>query len=273
MHSYTIHRDGQNGGPYTTEQLRAGLADGTFLTTDLAWRPGLTGWTPIEQQLAIDAGERPSGPMRPQPSARTGPKKKHFSWTPLVFLTLFISIFFCWPAPFAVIAVFFAMKANSRESSGNSAGAAKARGIAKAFTLATSAMLVLTIAALAALAPKLIDQGQSIYAETLMQAQALELSNAAVDVMNDDLTSFATLEKVRAKSAPPLGWDTIVIEGEAIPFLSNEGDAIVLKKAGKFSLRSDKFKRAQAIKPELKTQSGPENEIEFFVETGLPVTK
>lgn len=275
MHSYTIHKNGQNEGPFTTEQIRAGLAQGKFSPNDLAWRPGLAGWTPISQQLAADSGA-PAAPGRPTAATaarHTTPRKKQSNWViPAIFATLF-SVLSCVAMPFGILAIFFGIVAGTKESNGNAAGAAKSRSLAKGFTLVSAGLTLLAILAMAAMAPTLIKQGKSLYAETLMQSQALEISRNADLIMNDELTVAAELGKIRAKHPLALGWETIVIDGDAIPYVSNEGEKIVLKKAGKFSLRSEMFNRELALTPAIKSQTGPENEIEFFVESGLPVSE
>ncbi|QIF00577.1 DUF4190 domain-containing protein [Roseimicrobium sp. ORNL1] len=46
MH-YHVARDGQQLGRISEAELKAGLHDGRFLPTDLAWREGMSEWTPI----------------------------------------------------------------------------------------------------------------------------------------------------------------------------------------------------------------------------------
>jgi hypothetical protein len=47
--NYTINRDGQEIGQYSEAEVRAHLASGTLLPTDLAWREGLSDWIPLAQ--------------------------------------------------------------------------------------------------------------------------------------------------------------------------------------------------------------------------------
>lgn len=42
-----LTRDGQQYGPYSAEQLKASLSDGTVTPGDLAWHDGITDWVPI----------------------------------------------------------------------------------------------------------------------------------------------------------------------------------------------------------------------------------
>jgi hypothetical protein len=50
-----IERNCERYGPYSQEEVTAGLADGTFLPTDLACRCGYAVWVPLQKPLA---GER-----------------------------------------------------------------------------------------------------------------------------------------------------------------------------------------------------------------------
>ncbi|HCU86868.1 MAG TPA: hypothetical protein DGP39_05015, partial [Verrucomicrobiales bacterium] len=43
----TINRDGENFGPYTTEEVRDLLANGTLKEDDLAHEEGTEGWVPL----------------------------------------------------------------------------------------------------------------------------------------------------------------------------------------------------------------------------------
>ena len=42
-----ISRDGQQFGPYTSEQVREYLSTGSVLPTDLAWHEGAADWLPV----------------------------------------------------------------------------------------------------------------------------------------------------------------------------------------------------------------------------------
>ena len=66
MKSYKLSRAGQEAGPYTLEQLQAGLQQGSFLGTDWAWCEGMTTWTPLSQVMA----------QTPPPAALTQPAPK-----------------------------------------------------------------------------------------------------------------------------------------------------------------------------------------------------
>ena len=44
-----ISRDGQEFGPYTSEQVQEYLATGNLVATDMAWHEGAADWYPITQ--------------------------------------------------------------------------------------------------------------------------------------------------------------------------------------------------------------------------------
>lgn len=47
-----INREGQQYGPFTKEQVDEALAQGSLMTSDLAWHKGATQWVPLDQLLA-----------------------------------------------------------------------------------------------------------------------------------------------------------------------------------------------------------------------------
>ena len=47
-----INREGQQYGPFTKEQVDEALAQGSLMTSDLAWHKGATQWVPLVQLLA-----------------------------------------------------------------------------------------------------------------------------------------------------------------------------------------------------------------------------
>ena len=42
-----VNRGGEQLGPYSIEEVKSHLANGTLLPTDLAWQDGMTDWVPI----------------------------------------------------------------------------------------------------------------------------------------------------------------------------------------------------------------------------------
>ena len=48
-----IDRNGERYGPYSIEDINTYLANGTLLSTDLAWHEGLSGWVPLSQVSGV----------------------------------------------------------------------------------------------------------------------------------------------------------------------------------------------------------------------------
>lgn len=270
MHSYTIHKNGKNAGPFTPEQARAGLADGTFAQADLAWRPGVAVWAPLAQRLAEDTGEVPPLPGGAPALIHATPGKKPFNWLIPAILS---TVFCCWPI--GIVAIVFAVKANSKQEAGDTVGASKSRGFAQGFTIATLCLglLIVPVGMMAALAIPAFKKVRTNAIERTMINDARQISSAANQVMAEEDAKEAGLGKIRAMVPHLSTGVTLVIDGEAIPYLSGGADKIVLRQTGKFSLRHEQYSRALATRREFQTQSGPDNEIEFSVETGSPVTR
>ena len=62
-----IQHQGQQCGPFTLEQVRASLANGTYQLTELAWYEGAAGWLPLSTVPGI--GENLAGIASAQPAA------------------------------------------------------------------------------------------------------------------------------------------------------------------------------------------------------------
>lgn len=83
MH-YHVARDGQQLGRISEADLKAGLHDGRFLPTDLAWREGMSEWTPIRDlnlvanaevvvpKIAVSAPRAAVAAAAPSLSSRSG---------------------------------------------------------------------------------------------------------------------------------------------------------------------------------------------------------
>ncbi len=48
-----IHRDGQDFGPYTLDQVNQYLQEGTIVPTDMAWADGFPDWTPLPKVSGV----------------------------------------------------------------------------------------------------------------------------------------------------------------------------------------------------------------------------
>ena len=58
-----ISRDGQSFGPYTVEEARAYLAEGSLAPSDMAWQEGAAEWVPLEQLVGGAATVRAKSKM------------------------------------------------------------------------------------------------------------------------------------------------------------------------------------------------------------------
>ncbi len=51
--SIYIHKDGNELGPYSEQELRLHWANGLFAAEDLAWRAGMEEWVPLKDFFAV----------------------------------------------------------------------------------------------------------------------------------------------------------------------------------------------------------------------------
>jgi len=56
---FFVQHQGQQTGPFTLDQIRAGLAAGTYQPSDLGWREGLAAWQPLSTLLAATLTVQP----------------------------------------------------------------------------------------------------------------------------------------------------------------------------------------------------------------------
>lgn len=59
--NWHIARDGTQLGTFNEQQVRDGLANGTLLPTDLAWKEGMGDWEPVSSAVKPDAAAGPPG--------------------------------------------------------------------------------------------------------------------------------------------------------------------------------------------------------------------
>lgn len=67
MH-YLIARDGQQLGQFSEEEVRSGLFEGRYLSTDVAWTEGMTDWKPLGEIM----GQGTTRVTTPRPGGSTG---------------------------------------------------------------------------------------------------------------------------------------------------------------------------------------------------------
>ena len=65
-----IQHNGQQCGPFSPDQIRAGLGDGTYQLSELAWYEGATGWLPLSTVPGI--GDNPPGTTHPSAARTSG---------------------------------------------------------------------------------------------------------------------------------------------------------------------------------------------------------
>jgi hypothetical protein len=82
-----ILRDGQETGPFSEESMHQMLQDGAVAMNDLAWQPGMQGWTPVQSVLfptedrteANTAWSTPTtAPISAPPAEAATPKQRAF---------------------------------------------------------------------------------------------------------------------------------------------------------------------------------------------------
>jgi hypothetical protein len=64
-----VHRDGQENGPYTEEEARRFLAEGSLLADDWAWLEGASDWAPLSQVIEVVPPVPPPAPVPADPPA------------------------------------------------------------------------------------------------------------------------------------------------------------------------------------------------------------
>ncbi len=267
MHSYTVHKDGKHHGPFTLEEVRAKLEDGTFAPENLTWRPGTPAWVPLAQRLAEDTGEAPALP--PASAAFAPPKapegEKPFNWLVPAILS---TVFCCWPV--GILAIVYAVQANSKEAAGDTSGAASARKVAKWSTLFSviSVALIILIGLLAALAIPAFTKVRNNALEKTLINEARMISSAANQVMAEKSKETATLDEIRPYVPTSSNGVTLVIDGRDFGRLGVADGKVVLRQTGKFSLRHEQYRRGLSSLPVIRDQGGPEQEIEFSTDTG-----
>lgn len=70
-----VHKDDQQLGPFTEEELKEHLKSGKFTKQDLAWKEGLTDWTPLSNILT-PAAVLPPAPVLPPVPAESSQAEK-----------------------------------------------------------------------------------------------------------------------------------------------------------------------------------------------------
>lgn len=64
MSTWHVAVDGKTTGPFTTRQIKEGLASGTFTPATLVWREGMAEWLPVKSVAELSS----PGPVPPPPA-------------------------------------------------------------------------------------------------------------------------------------------------------------------------------------------------------------
>lgn len=75
MH-YLIARDGQQLGQFSEEEVRSGLFEGRYLSTDVAWTEGMADWKPLGEIM----GQGVTRVTQPRPGGNTNARSADASW-------------------------------------------------------------------------------------------------------------------------------------------------------------------------------------------------
>jgi len=75
-----ILREGQETGPFSEESMHQMLKDGAVAMNDLAWPPGMQGWTPVQSVPFPHSGrpEYSTAGAEPKPPAPIEPFRSEF---------------------------------------------------------------------------------------------------------------------------------------------------------------------------------------------------
>lgn len=78
--NYHLHHNGKDIGVFTLDQLREQRASGILTGAELAWCPGMAGWTPLDQVLQASASPPGSSgpPALPEAARKTSSKRSTY---------------------------------------------------------------------------------------------------------------------------------------------------------------------------------------------------
>jgi hypothetical protein len=218
MH-YHIARDGQQLGQFSEEELNAGLFDGRYLTTDLAWREGMAEWRPLGEIMGqgVTVLRQSTGTGMRSPAGGGAPAPG----TAVASLVLgIVSLLTCWLGfVFAVPGIICGHLALSRirESGGTMGG----RGMALAgLIMSYVAPVLMIIAIFASLGMgaigKVAEKGEVTKGMSMARQVAVAASQYATDHDGkypstlEELISSGVLEDrgflLKFASFKPAGW-------------------------------------------------------------------
>ena len=94
--NFSVSRNGQIIGEYTSAQLEQGMLAETIFPTDLVWAAGMSGWLPVSQVLGNPAMLNPGYPLHPQGLAPFPPHISQTSGLAVASLVLGLASIFLW---------------------------------------------------------------------------------------------------------------------------------------------------------------------------------
>jgi hypothetical protein len=73
--SFYLHKDGQQSGPFTVEELQEAIVNGTMTSADLIWKEGMSEWKPVVSIIPPTPPKVPTVPlgMPPLPIQQSDP--------------------------------------------------------------------------------------------------------------------------------------------------------------------------------------------------------
>ena len=187
-----INQHNERTGPFTPQEIQAGLASGKFQTTDLIWYQGIEGWVPLSQASSI-FGNNPS--MHPSQPASCG--------LATASLVLGISsIIFILTAIPAVICGHIALS-KIKKSQGKLGGKGIAlAGLITGYVIFGFVLLIAFIAALSA--PVIIRQiNKADQTEAISNAKQIGLALFQFEDEYGNYPNAATASLVAAKTQTP----------------------------------------------------------------------
>jgi hypothetical protein len=147
-------KNGVQLGPVADGEIRAKVASGEILVTDLVWREGMRDWLPAAKvpELATAShsgsetmgmppalGGSPVSPYSPPPTISpqlgNGANIPNYLWQSIV-----VTIFCCWP--FGIPAIVYAAKVDGLKAQGDIAGAMAASSSAKTWCIVSAGVVV-----------------------------------------------------------------------------------------------------------------------------------
>ena len=92
---YYVFKNNEQVGPFPLMDVRSRLMDGTFAYEDLAWREGMTDWTPLKEILGgalPDATPHSVSESTPRKAAATAPRMARLLTSIVIFVIAFAVI-------------------------------------------------------------------------------------------------------------------------------------------------------------------------------------